>query len=744
MSGASAQYVVEAGGSLFVAGSSGGLFRFDLADNTLQPLSKQDGLAGSEVAAMAYDSTTGLLVIGYRDTNVDLLDPRTNQIRNVADIERRTILGEKRIYAITAANGRAYLACSFGIVDLDLRRMEVANTYFNLGRNGAGVRILAVAIKGDSIMAASQEEGVIVGKRTDNLLDYRSWQPVPLPETAIVRSLAVFDGHFFAAQEFKGLFRYGAGAWRRVPAIRETSDFGPLSVMRGLLTVAQPLEPLFSVVRPDLTVFDVAPVGIKRVGQVVAGAGGRYYLADRDQGLLLLPDVNATPTAVTPNGPANDISFSTLNVGADTYGFGGGYNSGTGGFGRLTGFAYRRAGRWESYNARLLPDPARYPVNADLDLTTAAWNPVNEKLYVGSYGNGLIEWSGPTGGFRRFDSSPGSSPLLGPAASAVGTARVTGLAVDEAGVVWVANFNQNPGQPGLFSFDPARSVWTEHLRGQGSELAEKVLIDDNGYKWVSLFPSRATGAYLLVYDERTGRHRALGAGATAGGLAGAVYSMAVDRKGDLWVGTAKGVQVFYNTASVLDASLSVTARQPIIDRRPLLDNITARALVVDGGNRKWIGTSDGLYLVSEDGDKALAHYTAENSPLPSNSVLSLSINGVTGEVLVGTDNGLAALRGAATEPSVEEKPACAVVFPNPVPARFTGQIAIDGLTTGAIVKITDVAGQLVFETKANGGRAVWNARDYAGRRVRTGIYLAYSANSDGQNSCVSKIAVMGE
>lgn len=743
--GTSASRLVEADNKLYVAGDYG-LFRYDLTDNTVRPLSKQDGLADVRVAAMAYDSTTGLVVIGYRDTNVDLLDPRSGAITNVPDIQRRTIIGSKLISSITTFQGRAYVACSFGIVVLDLRRVEVADTYLNLGRTGQTVEIQSVAIQGDSILASTNSEGIITGLLSQNLLDYRRW--TPMAGTDNIPAIAVFNRRFYAARNGVGLLRLTNGVWNPVPGVAATDfDVTSLTAARGQLVIAHPNNLFLTVLRADGTTAEIRPTGLGRVPQGQLGRDGQYFLADLDNGLRVSDGSAATPTVIAPNGPHTDVSFATApGAGADMYAFAGGYSSGTGGPGRRIGFSHRQGGQWRAYTKVTVPDSAYYPAGNDADLSDAVWNPVNQKLYIASYGNGLIEWSGPDAPFRRY--SVGNSPFIGTAGLGEGYLRLTSVAVDAAGLVWTTNFHQEPGEPSLFSFDPAATAnpFKEYLRGvSGAETAHQVVIDDSGNKWVSCFPSRvANGIYGLVFNETTNTSRQLTAAPANGGLLGPIYAIAKDRKGDIWVGTSKGVQVFSNTGAALPPGNNITGRQPIIDRRPLLDNQIVKVIAVDGANRKWIGTDDGLYLFGEDGDEAIAHFTAENSPLPSNVVNSLSINGTTGEVFIGTDNGLVSYRGSATEPTTEEKPACTTIFPNPVPARFTGQIAIDGLTGGATVKITDVAGQLVYETTANGSRAVWDARDYNGRRVRTGIYLAYAANADGQNTCVSKIAVMGE
>ena len=105
----------------------------------------------------------------------------------------------------------------------------------------------------------------------------------------------------------------------------------------------------------------------------------------------------------------------------------------------------------------------------------------------------------------------------------------------------------------------------------GVENAQQVVVDDNGYKWVACFPSRTNGTVFgAVYkeDAGAGSYRLLTAQPADGGLLGPIYSIAKDRKGDIWIGTAKGVQVFYNTASALPAlpaGTAYAARQPIIE-----------------------------------------------------------------------------------------------------------------------------------------------------------------------------------
>jgi len=70
---------------------------------------------------------------------------------------------------------------------------------------------------------------------------------------------------------------------------------------------------------------------------------------------------------------------------------------------------------------------------------------------------------------------------------------------------------------------------------------------------------------------------------------------------------------------------------------------------------------------------------------------------------------------------------------------YNGPIAISGLVSNANVKITDAGGNLVFETTANGGQAIWNGLNKNGERASTGVYLVFSTDLYGEQKVVSKI-----
>jgi len=147
-----------------------------------------------------------------------------------------------------------------------------------------------------------------------------------------------------------------------------------------------------------------------------------------------------------------------------------------------------------------------------------------------------------------------------------------------------------------------------------------------------------------------------------------------------------------------------------------------------------------VWLFDQTGEKLIYNFTMENSPLLSDRIISITIDPISGEVFFGTDKGMASFRSTATQST--NRFADVKIFPNPVNADFNGQVAINGLYRDAIVKITDMGGRLIWQTQANGGTAIWNARQVNGNRVNTGMYLVFATAEDGSERHVGKIAVI--
>ncbi|TXK44628.1 hypothetical protein FVR03_13375 [Pontibacter qinzhouensis] len=728
--------VAETPDKVYCATQSG-LFFYDKEYDAIQTLSKVDGLREQRISSLRYDPETETLVIAYANTNIDLL--RGNQIININDIFRKTITGEKAIRHILIHKKLAYLSCSFGVVVLDLVKHEIRDTYSNLGPSGEVFNVNAVAIHQDSIFISSNI-GVRAARLSGtNLQDFNNWQNrnTGLAWAGITNTLQVFNGSLIAGTPMNGLFRWGGNAWAplQLPvlhglrSLRATAGYFIASADAGILLLNNAGQA--SVLTNQK---------YRQPREALVGADNMLWVADAANGLVRAAVSGADPVSFVPNGPYSSNSFKVYAANGAVYGLSGGYSESYLQSELYDGFYEYRNGEWNNYNVHLYPDPAVFP--GGKDLVAAAYNPVTDKMYFGSFGNGLVEWNGLNKSvlYNGYNSTlvsannPDDKTLY---------IRVTDLAVDREGVVWVTNRNHQPGQPSLHALHSDGRWEAFNMPGvPDASRFDLLLLDDYGNKWLSISRRVFNQTGLYVFNSETKERRHVSSGSGAGGLPdGFIYSMAKDQDGAIWIGTAAGVGVFYNTdPRTIFSNQTFDAYIPIINRRPLLDGQTVRSIAVDGANRKWMATDNGLWLFSPDGTESIHHFTSENSPLPSNKVLSVAVEHRTGEVFVATDAGMASYRAGAT--ITEGSPDCATVFPNPVERNFSGLIGISGLPNNASVRITDVAGFLVYKTQATGGTVTWDGRSYNGKRVKAGVYLVMSSDRDGTQACISKIAVL--
>lgn len=260
------------------------------------------------------------------------------------------------------------------------------------------------------------------------------------------------------------------------------------------------------------------------------------------------------------------------------------------------------------------------------------------------------------------------------------------------------------------------------------------VVDINGLTWTAL-----SDGGILVKDPKTNQQKILSTAIGTGSLPSSVInSLAIDEDGYVWFASAKGVGYFVSqdvfAASRIDAIL------PIYGQRRLFANEESTSLAVESGNRKWIGTRSGLYLFSSDGTELVTKFTAANSPLPSDQIMALRFEPATGLLFADTPGGMVSYQTSASAPA--ENLTKMTIFPNPVRPGYSGNVGIKGLTNHSIVKITDISGRLVYETRSEGGTASWNLNDYTGRRARGGIYLVLVVSEDGTEKLAGKLAVI--
>jgi hypothetical protein len=702
------------------AANGSSIFYFDREDNSLNSVSKYTGLNDVRVSATGYNASQDVFILGYETGNIDII--KGNKITNANDIVRNNITGSKRINHIMSHNEYMYLSGEYGVVLYNLSKNEVKESYLTLAPNSTVNPVYASSLTSDKdsiflatskgVMAASTNQSV-------NLLAFTSWytfQASDSIDNANVVSVCAHGGVMYAAVLYQGIYYYNGSKWRKT-SIPMTGG----GIIRSLTKSGNGILACV-----DSTVYKITSPSSWKVlyhkDEVIPAEAGydsenTLWITSLAAGLVRVKD--GSTYSVYPNGPLTNKVFRFGYYNNNLVELSGGYNS-------LAQKTYY--GDWFStFENNSTWTTARfdyyYSIPASFqDFICATYNSRNSVLYNSRYGNGLIGIN-PDKTVKIYDN--GNSPLPASGAGVL----VGETAVDKDGNLWVPNNASSY----LYKLS-SQGDWTSY---PVTSYGIGVTIDDYDNKWIKLGGPSATG--LVIYNEKTGSVRAITNAPGQGHLPDKkVNCITKDKKGNIIVGTDQGIAVCYDPYSTLHNGVDLV--MPIFEGFPLLYERNVLSIEVDGGNRKWVGTNDGLWLFDEDLSKVLLYFDTENSPLLSDFIMDIKIQELSGEVFFATQEGIASFRGTATEGA--EKYSDVKVFPNPVKPGYRGLVAISGLVTDAVVKITDVNGNLVYETKAEGGTAIWNVKDYNGTRAATGVYLIFCATAEGTEKFVSKISVI--
>lgn len=718
--------IASIGRTVYV-GSASSVFSYNEADKELERISKVNGLSDVEVKLLRSNPNNNLLFIVYENGNIDLL--QNEVITNMPQIFQRNVIGKKSINDLTFYNGKAYLACSFGIVVIDINKKQIIDSYQNIGVNGSNIEILDVAIL-DNFIYASTYNGVYRAKlNSGNLSDFNFWSLVKSSTKS--NKLEAYNGMLYAEID-SALNTFSNDIW----IASKDSD---LNNVLDLIISNNKL-----IVTTNFNVSEIATNNIiTKTGKALKNSAirlpnNRFACVDNFAGIHLFPggEFNGSDF-IYPNGPYNKI--------ATDFKFTNGKLYAASGYAPYFNESFNHNGLYildnniwtnTSQGNAITPDSIR-------DILSIAYDNVNDKLYAASYGSGLVKMD-MTGRVEAVYNKNNS--ILQEAFG--GSCRVPALAFDADNNLWFTNHSS--GQPlcALKSDGTLQCFSVGNVFG-GSNYVTAIAIDDMNQKWVA--HSREGG--LLVYNNGLDINNAnddaykvlnkdIGNGALASNQ---VNCLAKDKNGEIWVGTSEGLSIFSSPESVFDGSdkTSFDSRQIVIKTGLVYSNFLGgeniTCIAIDNANRKWIGTNNGVWLVSSDGYSVIHNFTTKNSSLLDNNILSIGINGNTGEVFFSTLKGMVSFMSDATE--AKEDFNSVEVYPNPIRPNFIGNISIKGLAEGNVnVKITDIAGNLVAETLSNGGFATWDGKNFAGSRVSTGVYLIFSASKDGTKSLVGKVA----
>lgn len=746
------------GGGKFYCCCASGVFSYNPSDHSIDRFNKVTGLSDIGCSVARYNAYDNTLVIGYSNGNIDLF--ANNQIVNIPDLKNSYVQGSKSINNVYFDKNYAYLSCGQGLMVIDLSQDIIVGLYY-IGPSASALKVYATTIYLDTIYAATAKGIYKASKYDPNLSDFKDWSVVPdtIIAKGVYNGIVTCGNKMFAsyakhltnnAYNQDTIYVYTPGKW----SLFKDSHGDTLGIRDNFYSLEGPVannNPYLTYCgNYNASVLDTAGNMLLRVigygfsnnssqKDAILDNSGNLWIADGNFGLVESA-ANNTGQNFCPPGPFSNSIFDMKASGSNFYIAPGGYDgSFTPLYQRGIGVSANSNGTW----TRLTDDPPNPPGDTLNDLNCIAIDPLNPShAAAGSWNHGLVEYN-DTGIIHAY--SPTNSTLLNLYPYGSGYCRIGGVAFDSSGNLWVTNSSV---QSNYLSVKKPNGTWQSFDFGgiaPSVTVASKILITQSGAKWIIF-----SGTGILAYQDNGTFERPTFTNSvfiTDAAHHGALPSKSIscltqDQNGAIWVGTNTQVVVFYSPDNVFDNAGDWDAQNVYVQQtgytQYLMQNQYTTSIAVDGANRKWIGTlGGGVFLMSSDGTQQILNFTAENSPLLSDNIQTITIDQVSGEVFFGTDQGLVSYRGTATEGGTAFGKAYA--YPDPIPHGYNGPIAIKNLVTNSDIKIADVSGQLVYHTVAQGGQAIWYGTNFNGDRVKTGVYLVFCTSPDGTQSLVTKL-----
>lgn len=713
------------------AACNSGLMYVGKNDNGSGAFSKVDGLSGTSISRIHYDAASQYLTVAYDDGNLDFI--RDDRIYNLRDIKDKSITSSKKVNGCLSYNGLVYLAYPFGIVSIDMTTLLIRDTWYT--RSGDMlIEVNSMQVLNDEFVINTGNGIFCTPVNNPAIADFNTWQKEEDMGSFAYTLSCVFNGRVYAVREGENdtLYYKDGNGWH-ISAIKENDIRAITSDDSALVVCGWSFIKKYD--RNENLVCETWWEGtyMWQNGCDVAMDGPMLWVADLNNGLHKIVCEDWSIELVRGKGPFPATSFA-MDYSDGVIALVPGMVSDFWGNGWVApNFSYFVNEQW--HNIYQKDNSSLYNV---YDLSAVAINPNNNsEFFVGAFDGGLRKYDlnrvaavydKTNSPIHSFDSLEG---------------KVGGLAFDANNNLWVACSYSNVPiavlQPNG-SWQPLTllSYATDNGTGIG-----QIMVDSRNYKWIVL--PRANK--LLVYDDNKtitnpndDRIASVNMNTMANIETSGINCVVEDKSGEIWIGCNLGIKVVYNPSSVFKSTLY--AQNILIKQIDYVQNLfefeEVTCIAVDDANRKWVGTTkSGVFLISENGDQQLLHFTEENSPLLSNKIYNITINRATGEVFIATAGGLISYMGTSTEG--KENYSEVTVFPNPVRETYHGVITVRGLMENSFCKIADAAGNLVWQGYANGGELTWDGKDFYGKRPATGVYFVFASDQTGKKRNVAKI-----
>lgn len=737
--------VEESNDQVFVV-AEGSLYTYGKEDNSIKQYYKGNGLNDNTISLIRYNKQTKSLLIIYDNSNIDILEGGV--ATNLPYLSTSTSIRDKQINSVLVHDEYAYLSTAFGIVVVNMAKKEIKDTY------KLSLNITSCAIQNGNIYASTTNKaevssGIIYASLKENLLDKANWKPYGLSnlsDSHTISAIASFKNTLFYLVSQQGIFYENNGELSRI------INSSTLKYMKVIGEKLACIDNSRVFIVSDTQKFDQINLSINDISTYQTD---KYWIAEGSKGLRSIQrkgsnSFEALNEPLILDGPYSNSAFDIVCKNDKVYMIIGGKDL-------LNGKRFDKGGyiltydydKWSFIDPKEAQKKLNLPRNprdyTSIAVTTDDSN--DEIVYASSMGDGVIQYKNGTP-VQSYNEKNAFKETAGGYGS--GYCYIDGLAFDKNGNLWMTTSEVNHAVLVLDKAGAWHHLDIEQLRGVYT--INDILITSTNDKWI--YVPRNTPKLVMIpnsesLDEVSSYEFTTLIDTDGKELTPSNYTcVAEDKDGYIWVGTNRGAVYFTKPriSSAEDKAATRCTRVKYTNEETgnlayFLDNVVVTTLKVDAGNRKWIGTKgNGVYVLDNDNETIVYQFNTTNSPLLSDNIYDIEINDKTGEVFIGTDKGLNSYQGEASEGKSDYSEIYA--YPNPVRPEHMDKVTIVGLMDNSNVKITDLNGNIIYQTKSLGGQAIWNCRNANGSRVATGVYLVLASTEEASESVVTKIIVV--
>ena len=707
-----------------------GVFNKDISTNILTTFTSVNDVKPDEITAIFQTSTNHTLV-GNKNGLIIIIKPDGSTLDKVDIITDVPVpANRKKINDFYEFNGRVYVSTQYGISIIKLSNFEIESSFY-IGNSGEFLDVLQTTIFNGEIFAVTRTQGIKKATLSNLFLyDFSQWSVF---NSGNWTSMIVFNNQLVATDTGTNIYKFVGST----PQVFSNHYTAPLKLRTDGEYLTFTGQYQVNVYNSSLSLiastFQVS--GASELLTCAITKNDKLYIGTAKNGLYEAPLLNSLVfTNISPNGPIEDYAFKVTKTTNDLWLTHGAYDRTYTPDYKLQGISiFNKNTGWNKTPTTDL--------QGAVSLAAIVENPRNlSEVFVASGHSGMLKFTNKANAFLFNQTNFLESLLLPPPDQNYISVRINGMKYDKEGNLWITNALVNNGIKVLKSNNTWQSYNLNNIVQNPKGLHYgNIDIDKNGTKWIAsyaggviAFNEKYNNKYIIINEEN-------------GNLPNNdVRCVAVDNKNQLWIGTFKGLRIL-NSVDRFISENELTTTNIVIQEGDLAQELFYQQVIqdikVDGSNNKWVAIVDaGVFQVSANGQTTIRRFTKENSPLPSNNVLDIEIDEVSGEVFFATDKGLVSFLGSSTKGDDDLQNVYA--YPNPVRPGYTGTVKISGLMDKVNLKITDIEGNLVFETTSSGGTVEWDTTAFGKYKVASGVYMVFVTSSDAAETTVKKIMVV--